>query len=664
MAADEPLNPPLKALGDSLEAEIKDRKTHKHPVDQVPSAPRTLLLSVQHVLAFYAGAVVVPLVVAGGLKLDPTTTVHLINADLFTCGIATLIQSIGFWRVGVRLPIIQGVTTMAISPMIAIGLAVNQDGGVGVLPTIYGAVIVAGLFTFFAAPIFAKLIPFFPPLVIGIVLTTMGTTLLGVSAADVIGRVDEQVPPMPITLRSLAYGLGTLAIIVLIQRFFKGFMGTLAVLAGLIIGTGVAVALGDASFSQVGKSSWVAVTTPFYFGWPQFSLTACISMIVVMLLTMVETTGDVFATGEIVGKRIGKKEITAALRADGLSTTLGGILNSFPYTCFAQNIGLVRLTKVHSRWVVACAGGIMIILGVIPKAGAIVASIPSPVLGGASMALFANLTLVGIQTLSRVDLSDTRNGIILTTSIALAMLVSFKPAIADAFPAWAQIFFASGVTLGSITAILLNLLFFHVGPRAKGEDVALGATGKRRSLRAVNKMSEEEFVNTFSRLFNGVTWPLQAAAQMRPFQDVGELKEALQDAVMVAGEDAQDQLIAAYPDVTAMLTASESEAKAISQDVGSLALGQLTEEQKAQLHTLESSYHEKFNLPLVALLSRMDSVDEIIKDGLHRLENSPRHERVVALGQVVEVANDRLEIMMADANPIRSAWSRKFEQLD
>lgn len=664
MAADEPLNPPLKALGDSLEAEIKLKDLKKHPVNQIPSAPRTALLSVQHVLAFYAGAVVVPLIVAGGLKLDAATTVHLINADLFTCGIATLIQSIGFWRIGVRLPIVQGVTTMAISPMIAIGLAVNQNGGVEVLPTIYGAVIVAGLFTFFAAPLFAKLIRFFPPLVIGIVLTTMGTTLLGVSAADVIGRVDEQVPPMPITLRSLAYGLGTLAIIVLIQRFFKGFMGTLAVLAGLVIGTGVAAALGDTSFSEVGKSSWVAVTTPFYFGWPQFSLTACISMIVVMLLTMVETTGDVFATGEIVGKRIGKEEITAALRADGLSTTLGGILNSFPYTCFAQNIGLVRLTKVHSRWVVACAGGIMIILGVIPKAGAIVASIPSPVLGGASMALFANLTLVGIQTLSRVDLSDTRSGIILTTSIALAMLVSFKPAIADAFPAWAHIFFASGVTLGSISAILLNLLFFHVGPRSKGEDVALGTTGKRRSLRAVNKMSSEEFVNTFARLFNGVTWPLQAAAEMRPFRDVGELKEALQDAVMVADKEAQDQLIASYPDVTTMLTASESEAKEISQDVGSLALGQLTEEQKAQLHTLESSYHEKFNLPLVALLSRMDSVDAIIKDGVHRLENSPRHERVVALGQVVEVINDRLEIMMADANPIRSAWSRKFEQLD
>lgn len=661
MAADEPLKPPLKALGDSLEAEVKQSNSKKHPVNQIPSAPRTALLSVQHVLAFYAGAVVVPLLVAHGLKLDPATTVHLINADLFTCGIATLIQSIGFWRIGVRLPIIQGVTTMAISPMIAIGLAVNQNGGTEVLPTIYGAVIVAGLFTFFAAPLFAKLIRFFPPLVIGIVLTTMGTTLLGVSAADVINHVE---PGQPVLGKDLAYALGTLAIIVIIQRFFKGFMGTLAVLAGLVIGTGLAAVMGDTSFNQVGKSSWVAVTTPFYFGWPQFSLTACISMIVVMLLTMVETTGDVFATGEIVGKRIGKKDITAALRADGLSTTLGGILNSFPYTCFAQNIGLVRLTKVHSRWVVACAGGIMIILGVIPKAGAIVASIPSPVLGGASLALFANLALVGIQTLSRVDLSDTRNGIILTTSIALAMLVSFQPSIAAVFPAWAQIFFASGVTLGSITAILLNLLFFHVGPHSKGEDVALGTTGKRRSLRAVNKMSSEEFVNTFARLFNGVTWPLQAAAEMRPFKDAGELKEALQDAVMVAEKEAQDQLIASYPDVTAMLIASDSEAKEISQDVGSLALGQLTEDQKAQLRTLESSYHEKFNLPLVALLSRMDSVDEIIKDGLHRLENSPRHERVVALGQVVEVANDRLEIMMADANPIRSAWSRKFEQLD
>lgn len=664
MAAGIPNNLPLNASPADSTLKNKQRTTAKHPVNQLPSPPRTALLSVQHVLAFYAGAVVVPLVVAGGLKLDPTTTVHLINADLFTCGIATLIQSIGFWKIGVRLPIIQGVTTMAISPMIAIGLAVNQGGGVAVLPTIYGAVIVAGLFTFFAAPVFARLIRFFPPLVIGIVLTTMGTTLLGVSAADVIGHADEQVPPLPVSLRNLAYALGTLAIIVLIQRFFKGFMGTLAVLAGLIIGTGVAVALGDASFSEVSNSSWVAVTTPFYFGWPKFSLTACISMIVVMLLTMVETTGDVFATGEIVGKRIGKKEISAALRADGLSTTLGGILNSFPYTCFAQNIGLVRLTKVHSRWVVACAGGIMIVLGIIPKAGAIVASIPSPVLGGASLALFANLALVGIQTLSRVDLSDTRNAIILTTSIGLAMLVSFKPAIAGAFPAWAQIFFASGVTVGSITAIVLNLLFFHVGPQSKGEDVALGASGKRRSLHEVNAMSDQDFVRTFSGLFNGVTWPLLSAAQMRPFRDVGELKEALQDAVLLANKELQNQLISAYPDVTMMLTVSDHDAKKISQDVGSLALGELTEQQRTQLQALETSYHEKFNLPLVALLSRMGSVEEIIKDGLRRLENSPRLERVVALGQVVEIANDRFEIMMADANPIRSAWSRKFEQLD
>ena len=244
------------------------------------------------------------------------------------------------------------------------------------------------------------------------------------------------------------------------------------------------------------------------------------------------------------------------------------------------------------------------------------------------------------------------------------MLVSFKPAIAGAFPAWAQIFFASGVTVGSITAIVLNLLFFHVGPQSKGEDVALGASGKRRSLQEVNAMSDQDFVWTFSGLFNGVTWPLLSAAQMRPFRDTGELKEALQDAVLLADKELQNQLISAYPDVTMMLTVSDHDAKKISQDVGSLALGELSEHQRSQLQTLETSYHEKFNLPLVALLSRMGSVEEIIKDGLRRLENSPRLERVVALGQVVEIANDRFEIMMADANPIRSAWSRKFEQLD
>ncbi|MDO5721132.1 MAG: solute carrier family 23 protein [Actinomycetaceae bacterium] len=635
-----------------------------HPVDALPPLPKTALLSVQHVLAFYAGAVVVPLVIAGGLKLGPEETIHLINADLFTCGIATLIQSVGFWKVGVRLPIIQGVTTTAISPIIAIGLAVTgPDGGVAGLPYIYGSIIIAGLFTFFAAPLFARFIRFFPQVVIGTVLITMGITLLGVSAGDIINRVDEMNPPQPIGMRSLAYAAGTLAIIIVVQRFFKGFLGTISVLLGLVIGTAVAIALGDASFGAVSTSSWVGVTTPFYFGWPKFALSGAISMIIVMLITMVETTGDVFAAGEIVGRRITKEHIAAALRADGLSTALGGVLNSFPYTCFAQNVGLVRLTRVKSRWVVAAAGVIMIILGLIPKAGAIVASIPGPVLGGASLALFANVALVGIQMLSKVDLHDARNAVIVTTSLGLAMLVSFKPGIAAVFPSWAQIFFASGVTLGSITAIVLNLLFFHVG-RQSGPDVAAGSDGRAIGLEQVNAMDQTEFVRTFAPLFNDQVWPLEQAWQGRPFKDVQQLRDTIQEAVLTAGVERQDKLIHDYPDMAQLLLSDEGEAAEISRDIGSLALGEMNDSEQEQLRELCEQYRAKFGFPFVACLTTMDSRQQIIDQGVRRLENSPAQEHLVALAEVIEIANDRFNIMLANANPIRSAWARKFEQLN
>lgn len=635
-----------------------------HPVDQIPPAPKTMLLSIQHVLAFYAGAVVVPLVIAGGLNLSAEHTIHLINADLFTCGIATIIQSVGFWKIGVRLPIIQGVTTTAISPIIAIGLAVTgPDGGVEGLPYIYGSIIIAGLFTFFAAPFFAKIIRFFPQVVIGTVLATMGITLLGVSAGDIINRVDEMNPPQPIAIKSIAYAAGTLLLIILVQRFFKGFMGTISVLLGLVIGTGVAVAFGDANFAQVGSSDWFGVTTPFYFGWPKFALTGAISMIIVMIITMVETTGDVFAAGEIVGRRITQTHIAAALRADGLSTTLGGVLNSFPYTCFAQNVGLVRLTRVKSRWVVAAAGVVMIILGIIPKAGAIVAAIPGPVLGGASLALFANVALVGIQMLSKVDLHDTRNAVIVTTSLGLAMLVSFKPDVASVFPPWAQIFFASGVTLGSITAIVLNFLFFHVG-RQSGRDITTSPRGHAIGLDEVNAMDREQFVSTFAPLFNDQTWPLEIAWDARPFADVQQLRSAIQEAVLTADSDLQIALIRDYPDMEQLLLSDEAEAALISRDIGSLALDQMNDFEQEQVREISRQYREKFGLPFVACLTTMDSRKQIIDQGVRRLENSVAQERIVALSEVVEIANDRFAIMLANANPIRSAWARKFEQLN
>jgi xanthine permease len=628
-----------------------------HPVDQVPPAGKLAVLSVQHLLAFYAGAVVVPLLIAGQLNLDAETTIHLINADLFTCGIATLIQSVGFWRVGVRLPVIQGVTTTAVAPIVAIGLAVDDRGGTATLPAIYGSVIVAGVFTFLAAPYFAKFIRFFPPVVIGTVLTTMGITLLSVAANDFTNHA-EGVP----ATKDLAYAGLTLAVIIVVQRFFRGFLGTLAVLAGLVAGTAVAFMAGDAGFNDLGSSPWIGFTTPFYFGTPEFVFTGAVSMIIVMLVTMVESTGDVFAAGEIVGRRTTKEDISRALRADGLSTTLGGVLNSFPYTCFAQNVGLVRMTRVRSRWVVAAAGVLMIVIGLVPKAGAVVAAIPSPVLGAASMVLFANVALVGIQTLAKVDLTDTRNATILTVSVGLGMLVTFRPGIAEVFPDWARVFFASGVTTGSVSAIILNLLFFHVGRRTS-PDVTRDRAGRMLTLDDVNAMDTGTFVTTFSSLFNDATWPLERAHAAAPFGSVPELREAIQNAVLTAPREQQDALIRAYPSTADLLLDPDSGERE-SGFAGSLALGSFDDVEQRQLRELCDRYSARFGMPFVACLGRMDSREQIVREGLRRLGNSPAQERVQLLGEVVEISNDRFNNLIADANPVAAAWESKFEHLD
>lgn len=629
------------------------------PVDAVPPVPKLAVLGLQHVLAFYAGAVIVPLVIAQGLGLSAEDTIHLINADLFTCGIASIIQSAGLGqRIGVRLPLLQGVTFTAVSPIIAIGLA--SGGGTEGLAQVYGSIIVAGLVTFFAAPYFARLLKYFPPVVTGTLLTVMGTTLIGVAAGDIV-RWGQTEPTMMVP--GLLYAFGTLAVIVLAQRIFKGFMATIAVLIGLVLGTGVASLLGHTDFSGVATAAPIGFTTPFFFGWPAFSLTAIISMLIVMAITAVETTGDVFATGEIVGKRITPHHIAAALRADGLSTTLGGVLNSFPYTCFAQNVGLVRLTRVKSRWVVTAAGVLMIVLGLLPKAGAIVAAIPAPVLGGASLAMFANVAVVGIQTLGKVDMHDNRNAVIVSTSIGLAMLVTLQPGIAQAVPAWLAIVVGSGVTLGSIVAIVLNLLFFHVGAR-RGPDVAT-QHGRPVRLDEVNAMSREEFVATFGRLFP-VTWPVERAWEERPFAGTEQLREAFQQVVLAARPEQQRELVASYHDISTLVLADPASApadiKAI-QETGSLALDRIDDRDRTEIEAVAAAYREKHDMPWVVSMHRLASLQQLVDDGWHRVANSPSRELLTAVTAVGDIADARFDALVADANPIRSAWARKFEQL-
>ena len=637
-----------------------------HPVDQVPPFGKLTILGIQHVLAFYAGAVVVPFFIVKQLGLDDETLIHLINADLLTCGIATIIQSVGIGRfVGVKLPLIQGVTFTAVSPLIAIGAAATPPGADPTtgLATMYGSIIAVGLIVFLVAPFFAKLLRFFPPIVTGTLLTVMGTTLLSVSAGDIVAWADkatDDAAKAAATYEALGFAFGTIAIIVIIQRLFKGFMGTLSVLLALLIMTAVAFALGKTDFSGVGEATWLGITTPFYFGIPKFSVTAIVAMIIVMAVTAVETTGDVFATGEVVGKRIAPRDIANALRADGLSTLLGGVLNSFPYTCFAQNVGLVRLTRVKSRWVVTAAGVFMIILGLLPKAAAIVASIPQPVIGGASLAMFANVAVVGIQTLAKVDLRDNRNAVIVSTSIGMALLVTLKPGIVTVMPTWLQIIFGSGVTIGSLTAIILNLLFFHIG-RPASPDVAV-VDGKKINLDDVNAMDRETFVSTFSQMFTTQTWPAERAWDARPFGSVSDLRSSFENVVLAATQQEAEELIASYSDIVSLVLDGQGDEQSLA-DTANLSVGDLTDKEAEELRALASAYREKFGRPLVICVDNVVDRKHLLESGWRRVEHSPAREARFALGEVIDIADLRFDQLVADANPMRAAWDAGVERL-
>lgn len=428
-----------------------------HPVDEMLPISKLFAYGLQHVLAMYAGAVAVPIIIAQAMHLTPAELIHLINADLFTCGIATLIQTLGFWKVGARIPMIQGVTFASVTPMILIGV---EHG----ITAIYGAIIVAGLITFLIAPYFSRLIRFFPPVVTGTIITIIGITLLPV-AVRWIGGGNPSSPDFASPMHLFLAGI-TLAIIIFIYRYGRrgsGFLSNISVLIGLICGTIIAVLLGQVDFMEVEKAAWIGVVTPFSFGFPTFDVGSIVSMVIVMIVCMVETTGDSIAIGEIVGRHIDQDKLSRCLRADGLSTMIGGIFNSFPYTAFAQNVGLIAVTRVKSRFVVAASGIILIVLGLFPKMAAVVACIPNSVLGGAGIAMFGMIIASGVRSLTKVEFEGTSNLMIIAVSIGISMITLTIPNFFQHFPDAAKIVLQSGITLGSIAAVVLNLIFNGIG---------------------------------------------------------------------------------------------------------------------------------------------------------------------------------------------------------
>jgi xanthine permease len=425
-------------------------------IDAIESPARLFVFGLQHVLVMYAGAVAVPLILGGALHLTPLQIIALISADLFTSGIATLLQTLGIWKFGARLPLIQGCSFICVAPMILIGTHYG-------IQTMYGAVLCCGLFLILAGPLFSRALRFFPPVVIGSVITVIGLSLIPI-AGNWLGGGDPTSPTFG-SASNLTLGLVTIAFVVLIQRFGKGILSSLSVLLGLLGGTALAAALHQTSFTQVATVPWLSIVHPLLFGRPHFALLPSIVLSISMLVVMTETTGNCLAIGEISGRTIRPSTLNAAFRADGLATILGGLFNSFPYNAYSQNTGLLSLSKVKSRYAVASAGAILVVLGFLPKLAAVIAAIPRPVLGGASIVMFGMTAMAGIEELTRVRYKDTHNGLIVAISIAAGILPIATPNLFAHAPEAARLFLDSGIFLAAFTAVLLNIFLNTKSPR-------------------------------------------------------------------------------------------------------------------------------------------------------------------------------------------------------
>jgi xanthine permease len=431
-------------------------EVNSNRVNEVLPFGKMTALGLQHVLAFYSGGVAIPLIVGSAIGMSPEQIALLVSADLFTCGIATIIQSFGLGNLfGIKLPVILGYAFAPMAVMITIG---NNLGPAA----IYGSVIGAGLFMMLMAPFFGMVLKFFPPVVTGTVVAVVGLSLIPVSLHDIAGGMGS---PTYGNIENVLLGIFTLAAIVVLNKYTKGFLRSISILLGLIIGTIVAGFMGMVDLSIVANARWFQFVRPFAFGTPVFNLQGILPMCVTMLVVMIESTGTFFVIGKYCDKQIEDKDVTRGLRAEGVATILGGIFNSFPYTTYSGNAGLVGLTKISSRFVVVTAGIILVLLGLFPKFAALATIIPPPVLGAVMLIMFSMVVTAGIEILQEVDLSKNENVLTVAISIGAGLGVTVVPDVFKSAPELLKTLCQNGVVIGSVLAVLLNIFFNHIGKK-------------------------------------------------------------------------------------------------------------------------------------------------------------------------------------------------------
>lgn len=403
------------------------------------------VLGLQHLLAMYSGSILVPIMIAGALGYSSQQLTYLISTDIFMCGVATFLQLQLNKYFGIGLPVVLGVAFQSVAPLIMIG----QKHGSGAM---FGALIVSGIYVLLIAGIFSKIANFFPPIVTGSVITTIGLTLIPVAIGN-MGNNSEKP-----TAQSLLLAVVTILIILLVNIFAKGFLKSISILIGLIIGTIIASFMGLVDFAPVTQAPLVHVPTPFYFGIPKFELSSIVMMCIIATVSLVESTGVYFALSDITNEKLDSIRLRNGYRAEGLAVLLGGIFNTFPYTGFSQNVGLVKLSGIKTRLPIYYAAGFLVLLGLVPKFGALAQIIPSPVLGGAMIVMFGFVSVQGMQMLARVDFEHNEHHFLIA-AVSISAGVGLNGSnLFNSLPTGLQMFFSNGIVMASVIAIVLNLI--------------------------------------------------------------------------------------------------------------------------------------------------------------------------------------------------------------
>lgn len=409
---------------------------------------KAIPLGLQHVLAMFVGNVSPLIIVCGMLQMPQDQKVMLIQNAMFIAGIVTLVQLYPVWKIGAGLPIVMGTSSGFLGPVQA---AAGSLGYGAVLGASLTGAILEIILGFFIKP----LKKFFPPIVTGIVVLSIGLSLIPTGIKFFAGGIGAK------DFGSLSnLFLGTLVIVVILffKQFTKGFGSISAILIGIVVGYIVAIFMGKVDFTPVAEASWFSLPRPFAFKF-EFKLEVIIPMAIMYIATAVETIGDISGiTMGGLGREATDKELSGGVLADGVGSAVAAVFGVLPNTSFSQNVGLVAMTKVVNKFVIMTGAVFLLLAGFLPKLGAVVSAIPQSVLGGATIIMFSMIAVSGMQLIFKQNMQG-RNAVIVAVSLGLGMGLGSVPETLQYLPSWMSLIFAqNGIVVSFIVAAALNLI--------------------------------------------------------------------------------------------------------------------------------------------------------------------------------------------------------------